>query len=96
MSPIKLLVIAALLYLGYRLFIGDWNKKKGKDKEENPSGDTQENGQVEDVLVEDPICHTLVPRQQAIRLKQRGTEGYYYFCSEECCKKFVSQTGEQE
>lgn len=96
MSPLKLLVIAALLYLGYRLLISDWKKKKGKDTESSSSAKTQENGQVEDVLVEDPICHTLVPKQQAIRLKQKGKEGYFYFCSEKCCNQFVSETGEQE
>lgn len=96
MSPLKLLIIAALLYFGYRLFISDWKKKKDKDTEDNSTTNTQESGQVEDVLVEDPVCHSLVPKQQAIRLKQKGKEGYFYFCSEECCNKFVSQPGEQE
>ena len=96
MSPIKLLVIAALLYLGYRLFISDWKKKKGNDKADSSTGNTQDNGRVEDVLVEDPVCHSLVPKQQAIRLKKKGTEGYYYFCSEKCCNQFVSNTGEQQ
>ncbi len=95
MSPIKLVIIAGLLYLGYRLFISDWKKKKNKRKEDAEPKSVQDD-QVEDVLVEDPVCHKLVPKQQAIRLKQRGTEGYNYFCSEECCNKFVSQTGEQE
>lgn len=95
MSPLKLVIIAILLYLAYRLFIGDWKKKKGQDRE-GAAENNQENGQVEDILVEDPICHTLVPKQQAIRLKQKGTEDFIYFCSEECCDRFVSQTGEKE
>ena len=82
MSPIKIVIIAGLLYFGYRLLISDWKKKRGKG-EENPSKEMPQDGQVEDVLVEDPICHKLVPKQQAIRLKQRGAEGYNYFCSEE-------------
>ncbi len=95
MSPIKLVIIAGLLYFGYRLFISDWKKKKNKREEETEPKSVQDD-QVEDILVEDPVCHKLVPKQQAIRLKQRGTDGYNYFCSEECCNKFVSQTGEQE
>ena len=94
MSPIKLVIIAGLLYLGYRLLISDWRKKKKKkefSEEESPL-----DNQVEDVLVEDPVCHTLVPKQQAIRLKKDGAEGYHYFCSEACCKQFTSQTGERE
>jgi len=96
MSPLKLVIIAILLYLGYRLLISDWKKKRGKrDEEESPKESKLEDDQVEDVLVEDPVCHKLVPRRQAIRLKQKGRQNYVYFCSEECCNKF-SQTGEQE
>ena len=94
MSPLKLVIIAGLLYFGYRLLISDWRKKKNRRKDAEP--ESVQDDQVEDVLVEDPVCHKLVPKQQAIRLKQRGTEGFKYFCSEECCNKFVSQTGEQE
>jgi YHS domain-containing protein len=94
-SPLKLVIIAGLLYLGYRLLISDWKKKRRKG-EDVSSQEIPQDDQVEDVLVEDPICHKLVPKQQAIRLKQRGKEGYKYFCSEECCNQFVSQTGEQE
>ena len=95
MSPLKLVIIAGLLYFGYRLLISDWKKKKGGEDETSDSGKPLDDS-VEDVLVEDPICHKLVPKRQAIRLKQRGTEGYRYFCSEKCCNQFVSQTGEKE
>ena len=94
MSPIKLVIIAGLIYFGYRLLISDWRKKRAVQEDEDSSETLDD--QVEDVLVEDPVCHKLVPKQQAIRLKQRGTEGYNYFCSEECCNKFVSQRGEQK
>ncbi len=96
MSPLKLVVIGILLYLGYRLLISDWKKKGGDRSEEDPGESEPEDEQVEDVLVEDPICHKLVPRRQAIRLKQKGQQDYVYFCSEECCNQFVSQTGDQE
>jgi YHS domain-containing protein len=96
MSPLKLVVIAILLYLGYRLLISDWKKKRGNNRDEECRKENEpEDEQVEDVLVEDPVCHKLVPKRQAIRLKQEGKQDYVYFCSEECCNKF-SQTGEQE
>ena len=95
MSPIKLVVIAILLYLGYRLLIGDWRKKKDKRAEE--SSDTiKDDGSVEDVLVEDPICHKLVPKKQAIRLKSNSSNEIIYFCSEQCCNIFANQEGEKE
>ncbi len=92
MSPIKLVVIAVLLYIGYRLLISDW---RGKKKKGSPA-DEGSDGPVADVLVEDPVCHKLVPRHQAIRLKVKGQENVMYFCSEECCNRFVNQQGEKE
>jgi len=96
MGPLRLVIIAGLIYLGYRLLISDWKKKRGGSDKSSSDNGTSPDASVEDVLVEDPICHKLVPKRQAIRLKQRGKDGYRYFCSEECCNKFVSQTGEQE
>ena len=95
MSPIKLIVIAILLYFGYRLLVGDWKKRKDIQKEDS-ARDVQGDESVADVLVEDPICHKLVPKQQAIRLDSRTRNEIVYFCSEECCKSFVSQEGEKE
>lgn len=92
MSPLKLVVIAILLYIGYRLLIGDWKKKNAEKPEqasEEPGSDT-----VADMLVEDPVCHKLVPKQQAIRLKYK--KDIVYFCSEKCCDLFVSQHGDEE
>ena len=91
MSPIKLVVIGILLYIGYRLLISDWRKKKGNGSSEQDRPD----GPVTDVLVEDPVCHKLVPKQQAIRLKLKDQEESIYFCSEECCNRFVNQEGEK-
>ncbi|MEA3469098.1 MAG: hypothetical protein U9R57_12870 [Thermodesulfobacteriota bacterium] len=95
MSPIKLVVIAILLYIGYRLLIGDSKKKKVR-KEKQSAQEMQGDDSITDVLVEDPVCHKLVPRQQAIRLKHKTKEEIIYFCSEECCKQFVSQEGDKE
>lgn len=91
MSPIKLVVIAILLYIGYRLLTSDWKKKKTDSIQEG-----QDDNSITDVLVEDPVCHKLVPKQQAIRLKHKAKEEIIYFCSEECCKQFVSQEGDKE
>lgn len=87
MSPLRILIIAALLYIGYRLITGGRKKDSG-----SKDGKTEQvNGPVEDVLVEDPVCHALVPKRQAIHLNHEG--GMVYFCSEQCCKKFVDHNG---
>ncbi len=91
MSPIKLVIIAILLYLGYRLLTSG----KGKKNEKTDSAATDQNsGPVADVLVEDPVCHKLVPKQQAIRLQHK--ENIVYFCSESCCDKFVRLEGDKK
>lgn len=88
MSPIRIIIIAILLYIGYRLIFG------GKKKQDEPKV-VEDNAKqpVEDVLVEDPVCHNLVPKQQAVRLNHNGET--VYFCSDTCCKKFVADKGDK-
>ena len=37
-------------------------------------------------LVQDPICGTFIPRQDALKIHQDGKD--YFFCSEGCLKRF--------
>ncbi|MBW6520765.1 MAG: YHS domain-containing protein [Desulfoarculaceae bacterium] len=88
MTPLKLVVLAILFYVGYRLLVGAVrNKFANKPSVEKPSP------QVSDLLVEDPVCHTLVPQGQAIRLQHENQ--IYYFCSEACCSQFIKEKGEK-
>ena len=41
-----------------------------------------------DVLVQDPMCKTFIPRREALRTERDGTT--YFFCSEGCLKRFQS------
>ncbi len=90
MSPLRIVLIAVLLYLAYRMITGG---RKDKKPEDNITSDSRSEPPVEDVLVEDPICHSLVPKQQAIHLQRGGST--VYFCSEECCNKFIAQQGDE-
>lgn len=87
MSPIRLVIIAILLYIGYLLITGGGGKKKKekKDKETNGSSSTS------DVLVEDPVCKKLVPKRQAVHIQHEGEN--IYFCSDQCCNTFISDKG---
>ena len=87
MSPIRILLIAILIYIGYRLIKGSNSRKKVDDTADTTAS-------ISDVLVEDPVCSKLVPKQQAVHLKHEGKD--IYFCSKECCSSFVSQKGEQQ
>jgi YHS domain-containing protein len=52
------------------------------------TGRTQQSPKVPepDVLVQDPICGTFIPRQEALKLTKDGQE--HFFCSEGCLKRF--------
>ncbi len=81
MSPIRLLILAVLFYIAWRLLRG-----LGKDSSPGRRSGKQGNSKVQDVLVEDPVCHTLVPKHQALTLRHKGTT--YYFCSARCRQAF--------
>ena len=89
MSPIRLLILAVLFYIAYRLLFGGKQRKVPADKQKD---ETYKEMPVSDVLVEDPVCKKLIPRQQA--LQHHHADQIIYFCSEECCQKFISQQGE--
>jgi YHS domain-containing protein len=82
MTPLRLLILVFLLYLGWRVVRAQLKKKRFEPHVRQDS-DTQ------DVLVEDPVCHVLIPKNQALRLRRGGST--YYFCSERCCDQFSGQ-----
>ncbi len=91
MSPIRLVILAILLYIGYLLIKGGSGNKKKVGDEKN---DSEDSSAIADVLVEDPVCKKLVPRQQAVQLEYK--DGLKYFCSQECCDTFVSEKGAEQ
>lgn len=91
MSPVRLVILAVLIYIGYRLVVSGWKKKNSSV--EGPL-DSSNDSPVSDVLVEDPVCHTLIPKKQAVRLQYDET--IIYFCSEKCCDNFVREHGEKK
>jgi len=67
--------------------------RKGTSDRGEDTGKADENTPSQDTLVEDPVCHTLVPKHQAIRFRKGGET--YYFCSDTCCDNF-SESGRGE
>ncbi len=78
MGPFRLAIIAGLIYLIYRLLTCP---EKGHN---HVAGRQEQN--MDDLLVEDPVCHTYVPQKDSEFLKLHGKT--YYFCSQECRQKF--------
>ncbi len=83
----RLLAAGALAYAGFRL-------RKYLSNDKMPAQRQAEDAQpVEDVLMEDPVCQRLVPRQQALVLHHIGAT--HYFCSEHCRHLFQQQREER-
>ncbi len=83
MTRIILLVI--LVYILYRLlFRGKRSIPRGRPASTHFP-------KKEEVLVEDPVCHTYIPQSQA--LVHREGNMVRYFCSETCQKKFLTEQG---
>lgn len=86
---VRLVLLVVLFFVVYRL-LAVFGKKKSEPKQP----DSIASEPVMDVLVEDPVCHTLIPKGQAIRLRHENQ--LYYFCSETCCSRFISEKGENK
>ena len=90
MSPVRLVIIGALLYILYRLIAGPRKNRQKANKTPPVSPGTA----VQDVLVEDPVCHTHIPKGQAVQLHH--DKKMFYFCSNKCCEMFIKQKGAEE
>ncbi len=93
MGIVRLVVLGVLFYIAWLLLKGIMGAAK-KSTEERREKKGATSAKVEDVLVEDPVCHTLVPKSQSIRLRKDGKT--YYFCSDTCCDKFLETPREKE
>jgi YHS domain-containing protein len=91
LSPLRIIIIAILIYIGYRLIISGWKKPSvERDRQKKPLGQMP----VSDTLEEDPVCKKLVPRKQAVQYEHLGQK--HYFCSKECCKIYRTKQGEHK
>lgn len=88
MTPLRLLILALLFYVGWRLL-----KRSFAQKSVDANREDRDPG-LQDVLVEDPVCHVLVPKHQALRVRRDGIT--YYFCSEQCCDQFTGKPEQGE
>jgi YHS domain-containing protein len=90
MGPLRVIILVILVYIGYRLLTGGRKREKQRREERTTPGGA---AAVSDILVEDPVCHILVPKGQAVHLQHQGN--MVYFCSEECCNKFIEKGKEE-
>lgn len=88
MAPLRIFILAILFFILFRLLFGGKKRKKSIDS------DAKEHKTVtQDTLVEDPVCHSYVPKKEAVQGVKDGET--YYFCSEKCCKTFLEEQGDK-
>jgi YHS domain-containing protein len=73
------LIVAYVIYLFLRILLAPHRPARRQANRPQSSG----------VMVKDETCNTYLPREEAILEKAEGKE--YYFCSQECRKKFLEQ-----
>ena len=82
---VRFLFILIAVYLLYVVikewFLGIKQKKQKNFKNEEP-------------MVRDPVCGMFLPGKMAKRLEKDGK--VYYFCSDECMKKFFKREEEND
>lgn len=88
---IKYLLIAAAIYIVYRLFANDLKKKKA-EQEQMEKKETEEKIASGD-MVPDPECGVYVSIEDAISVK--NGKDTYYFCSYDCRDKFLKKLSDK-
>jgi len=87
LSPLRILILIGLFYLLFK-----WLIDSGRSDRKVASPSTGGDLPVQDILMEDPVCHTLIPARQAITWTNNGKT--LYFCSEDCRSKFITSQGD--
>ncbi|MFW6140241.1 MAG: YHS domain-containing protein [Acidobacteriota bacterium] len=77
---IKILFYALIAYFIYMVVKFYQSLKKPKRTSQNTSSKPG-------IMVKDEVCNTYLPKEDAIKEVYQGKE--YYFCSNECRKKFL-------
>ncbi len=90
MSPLRIIILSILIYILFRLLIGAGRRNDGR----RAGPKVGASGSARDVLMEDPVCHTLIPAKSAITMNKEGKT--LYFCSQNCRDHYTAnQPGEQ-
>jgi YHS domain-containing protein len=85
---IKVVIVALVCYVLYRLFMNDHKKKAEKDAQDKKK--RMASGE----MVQDPVCGTYVDKESSITV--RNGDETIHFCSYECRQKYIDKFTEQK
>ena len=80
----RLLIFLGLIYLCYRAIKS--LLQPGPPAQRTVSGQTA--GEIDDVMIKDPVCEAYFPQRNGVHLKVDGQD--LFFCSTQCRDKFVA------
>jgi uncharacterized protein len=86
----KLIMYLLLIYIVYRVIKAWMAPSVYSGKREYGGGA----GQIDDIMVKDPVCGVYFPKKDGIYLNTDG--GEMYFCSSECRDKYVNNSGSKK
>jgi len=86
----RLIVLAILVYVLYRLF-KSWSTKRMTYSRQTPSRGHR--NEVDDVMVQDPQCGAYFPSRKAVRAEVDGRR--LEFCSEQCRDEYLAKQNTQ-
>lgn len=81
---LKIIILLLIAYFIYRSI----KPRRVRQAPWDPAVDDTSAGQINDVMIQDPLCEAYFPRASGVHLKYGGED--LYFCSEECRDKFVA------
>ena len=79
----KLIILLVVGYFCYQA-LKNW-MRSGSPSRENVSSNVA--GEIDDVMIQDPICGVYFPKRNGVSLQVKGEE--YFFCSQECKTEFI-------
>jgi YHS domain-containing protein len=82
-----IIFLLIVLYFLLRQMFRGFNSTARESRRISVSGEGREEDQAE--MIEDPVCHTFVPKRIAVIEEMGGCT--YYFCSNECAVIFRGQ-----
>jgi len=79
----RLLIFLGLIYLCYRI-LKSWMLPSASTSKTFAG---QAAGEIDDVMIKDPVCEVYFPQRDGVHLKTDGQD--LYFCSLECRDTFI-------
>ncbi len=81
---IKTIILIIIGYIGFRV-LKSWFLRHIRG---NMPDSRQQSGEIEDIMIQDPVCRVYFPKRSGVHLNVDGKT--IYFCSKECRQRYMT------